>query len=184
MIAAGATLAHDARAEAARPPDHELRRHERDRERDARARRAAGDGACGRGGGGDGAARVLARPQHRHAVRRTGSKRCCSPAASRTRARSRSSSTRSAPVRRVPHAMSRRILDLVDVTVLRGNAGEVATLIGAAAEVRGVESIAAGVGAAELARTAAQRLGVDRVGHRPGRPRERRRARARDRERS
>jgi hydroxyethylthiazole kinase len=55
---------------------------------------------------------------------------------------------------------SRRILDLVDVTVLRGNAGEVATLIGADAEVRGVESIAAGIDAAELARTAAQRLGV------------------------
>jgi hypothetical protein len=34
----------------------------------------------------------------------------------------------------------------VDVTVLRGNAGEVATLVGADAEVRGVESIAAGVG--------------------------------------
>jgi hydroxyethylthiazole kinase len=57
-------------------------------------------------------------------------------------------------------ATSRRILDLVDVTVLRGNAGEIATLIGAAAEVRGVESITAGVGAAELARAAAQRLGV------------------------
>ena len=55
---------------------------------------------------------------------------------------------------------SRRILDLVDVTVLRGNAGEVATLIGADAEVRGVESIAPGIDAAELARTAAQRLGV------------------------
>jgi hydroxyethylthiazole kinase len=55
---------------------------------------------------------------------------------------------------------SHRILDLVDVTVLRGNAGEVATLIGADAEVRGVESIAAGIDAAELARTAAQRLGV------------------------
>ena len=55
---------------------------------------------------------------------------------------------------------SRRILDLVDVTVLRGNAGEVATLIGADAEVRGVESIAAGIDAAELARTAARQLGV------------------------
>jgi hydroxyethylthiazole kinase len=55
---------------------------------------------------------------------------------------------------------SRRILDLVDVTVLRGNAGEVASLIGADAEVRGVESIAAGIEPAELARTAARRLGV------------------------
>jgi hydroxyethylthiazole kinase len=55
---------------------------------------------------------------------------------------------------------SRRILDIVDVTVLRGNAGEVATLIGADAEVRGVESIAAGLEPAELAREAARRLGV------------------------
>ena len=55
---------------------------------------------------------------------------------------------------------SRRILDLVHVTVLRGNAGEVASLIGADAEVRGVESIAAGIEPAELARTAARRLGV------------------------
>jgi len=46
------------------------------------------------------------------------------------------------------------------VTVLRGNAGEVATLVGADAEVRGVESIGAGLEPAELARTAAQRLGV------------------------
>src|SRR5262245_63996582 len=36
---------------------------------------------------------------------------------------------------------ARRILDQVDVTVLRGNAGEVATLVGVDAEVRGVESI-------------------------------------------
>jgi hydroxyethylthiazole kinase len=57
-------------------------------------------------------------------------------------------------------ATSRRILDVVDVTVLRGNAGEVATLVGAAAEVRGVESMTAGVDAAELARTAARQLDV------------------------
>src|SRR3989337_2067128 len=36
---------------------------------------------------------------------------------------------------------ARRILDEVDVTVLRGNAGEVATLVGVEAEVRGVESV-------------------------------------------
>jgi hydroxyethylthiazole kinase len=53
-----------------------------------------------------------------------------------------------------------QILDTVDVTVLRGNAGEVATLVGVEAEVRGVESIAAAGDAAELARTAAQRLGL------------------------
>jgi hydroxyethylthiazole kinase len=57
-------------------------------------------------------------------------------------------------------ATARRLLDIVGVTVLRGNAGEVATLVGAEAEVRGVESIGAGVDPAELARTAARRLGV------------------------
>ena len=57
-------------------------------------------------------------------------------------------------------ATARRILDEVDVTVLRGNAGEVATLVGVAAEVRGVESIAAGGDPAELAREAARTLGV------------------------
>ena len=55
---------------------------------------------------------------------------------------------------------ARRILDTVDVTVLRGNPGEVATLVGAHAEVRGVESIVAGLEPAQLARTAAQRLGL------------------------
>jgi hydroxyethylthiazole kinase len=55
---------------------------------------------------------------------------------------------------------ARRILDEVDVTVLRGNAGEVATLVGVEAEVRGVESIG-GVGdPAELAREAARALRV------------------------
>ena len=55
---------------------------------------------------------------------------------------------------------ARRILDMVSVTVLRGNAGEVATLVGAEAEVRGVESIAAGVEPADLACEAARTLGV------------------------
>src|SRR5918994_2356543 len=36
---------------------------------------------------------------------------------------------------------ARRLLAEVDVTVLRGNAGEVAVLVGVEAEVRGVESI-------------------------------------------
>jgi hydroxyethylthiazole kinase len=53
-----------------------------------------------------------------------------------------------------------QLLDVVGVTVLRGNAGEIATLVGAEAEVRGVESIGSGLEPAELARTAAQRLGV------------------------
>ncbi|HZR94792.1 MAG TPA: hydroxyethylthiazole kinase [Gaiellaceae bacterium] len=55
---------------------------------------------------------------------------------------------------------SRRLLDIVGVTVLRGNAGEVATLVGAEAEVRGVESISTGLAGADLAREAARRLGV------------------------
>ena len=55
---------------------------------------------------------------------------------------------------------AKRILAEVDVTVLRGNAGEVATLVGAEAEVRGVESIAGGGDPAQLAREAALALGV------------------------
>ena len=55
---------------------------------------------------------------------------------------------------------ARRLLDEVAVTVLRGNAGEVATLVGVEAEVRGVESIAAGADPGELALAAARSLGV------------------------
>jgi hydroxyethylthiazole kinase len=55
---------------------------------------------------------------------------------------------------------SKRVLDEVDVTILRGNAGEVATLVGVAAEVRGVESIGASEAAADIARSAAKSLGV------------------------
>jgi hydroxyethylthiazole kinase len=55
---------------------------------------------------------------------------------------------------------AKQILDEVDVTVLRGNAGEVATLVGIDAEVRGVESIAAGGDPAELAAEAGRRLGL------------------------
>jgi hydroxyethylthiazole kinase len=55
---------------------------------------------------------------------------------------------------------AKRILAEVDVTVLRGNAGEIGTLVGAAAEVRGVESIDTGADAAALAREAARALGV------------------------
>jgi hydroxyethylthiazole kinase len=55
---------------------------------------------------------------------------------------------------------SKRLLGEVDVAVLRGNQGEVATLVGVAAEVRGVESIVAGGAPAELARVAARTLGV------------------------
>jgi hydroxyethylthiazole kinase len=55
---------------------------------------------------------------------------------------------------------AQRILAEVDVAVLRGNAGEVATLAGVDAEVRGVESIGAAQAAADIARSAASALGV------------------------
>ena len=44
--------------------------------------------------------------------------------------------------------------------MLRGNAGEVATLVGAEAEVRGVESIGSGLEPADLARQAGKQLGL------------------------
>lgn len=55
---------------------------------------------------------------------------------------------------------ARRILGEVDVAVLRGNAGEIATLVGVEAEVRGVESIGTGAEPADLARAAARSLGL------------------------
>ena len=55
---------------------------------------------------------------------------------------------------------AKRILDVVDVAVLRGNAGEVATLVGVEAEVRGVESLGGGGDPAQLAREAARTLDV------------------------
>ena len=55
---------------------------------------------------------------------------------------------------------ARRLLDGVKVAVLRGNQGEVATLVGIEAEVRGVESIGAGGDPADLARTAGRTLGL------------------------
>ncbi|NUT54454.1 MAG: hydroxyethylthiazole kinase [Thermoleophilia bacterium] len=55
---------------------------------------------------------------------------------------------------------ARRLLGELDVAVLRGNAGEVATLVGVEAEVRGVESVGAGGDPADLAREAATTLGL------------------------
>lgn len=55
---------------------------------------------------------------------------------------------------------AKRILGEVEVAVLRGNAGEVATLVGVEAEVRGVESIGAGGDPSDLARDAARKLGL------------------------
>jgi len=54
----------------------------------------------------------------------------------------------------------KRILEEVEVAVLRGNQGEVATLVGVQAEVRGVESIEVGGEAAELARGAGRNLSL------------------------
>ncbi|MFN2467402.1 MAG: hydroxyethylthiazole kinase [Gaiellaceae bacterium] len=55
---------------------------------------------------------------------------------------------------------ARRLLDELEVAVVRGNAAEVATLAGRAAEIRGVESIGAAESGASLAQAAAQGLGV------------------------
>jgi hydroxyethylthiazole kinase len=55
---------------------------------------------------------------------------------------------------------ARRLLDEVKIAVLRGNQGEVATLVGVQAEVRGVESIEVGGDPADLARAAAHNLGI------------------------
>ena len=53
---------------------------------------------------------------------------------------------------------ARRILDEVDVSVVRGNPAEIAALAGVEAEIRGVESIGAAAEGAELAREAAKTL--------------------------
>jgi hydroxyethylthiazole kinase len=55
---------------------------------------------------------------------------------------------------------AKQILAEVDVTVLRGNQGEVATLVGVAAEVRGVESIGTDDEPADLAQVAGRSLGL------------------------
>ena len=53
---------------------------------------------------------------------------------------------------------SRRLLDVLEVAVVRGNSAEIATLAGQDAEIRGVEAVGAG-GGPELAREAARSLG-------------------------
>ncbi len=53
-----------------------------------------------------------------------------------------------------------RLLQEIDVAIVRGNAAEVATLAGRRAEIRGVESVGGGGAADEVAREAARRLGV------------------------
>ncbi|MCE5323391.1 hydroxyethylthiazole kinase [bacterium] len=54
---------------------------------------------------------------------------------------------------------SKRLLENVKVSIVRGNAGEVATLAGIAAEVRGVESIGAEAGTDEIAKKFASTYG-------------------------
>jgi hydroxyethylthiazole kinase len=54
---------------------------------------------------------------------------------------------------------AKRLLDELEIAVVRGNAAEVATLAGREAEIRGVESIGTEGTAAELAREAARTLG-------------------------
>jgi hydroxyethylthiazole kinase len=54
---------------------------------------------------------------------------------------------------------AKRLLDELEIAVVRGNPAEVATLAGREAEIRGVESLGAEGSAAELARDAARTLG-------------------------
>jgi hydroxyethylthiazole kinase len=55
---------------------------------------------------------------------------------------------------------AKRILDQIQVSVVRGNAGEIATLVGVEAEMRGVESLTAGAEPSTLAQQAAKSLGL------------------------
>jgi hydroxyethylthiazole kinase len=55
---------------------------------------------------------------------------------------------------------AKRLLDELEIAVIRGNAAEIATLAGREAEIRGVESIGAADSGAELARAAAEMLGT------------------------
>jgi hydroxyethylthiazole kinase len=55
---------------------------------------------------------------------------------------------------------AKRLLAELDVTVVRGNVAEIATLAGAEAEIRGVESMSGSDTGGELAREAARSLGI------------------------
>jgi hydroxyethylthiazole kinase len=55
---------------------------------------------------------------------------------------------------------AKRLLDELRIAVVRGNAGEVATLVGVEAEVRGVESMGGAGNPAELASEASRALGI------------------------
>lgn len=54
---------------------------------------------------------------------------------------------------------SRRLLENVNISIVRGNAGEIATLAGIAAEVRGVESIGASASPVDIAQQFASTYG-------------------------
>jgi hydroxyethylthiazole kinase len=54
---------------------------------------------------------------------------------------------------------AKRLLDELDITVVRGNSAEIATLVGRAAEIRGVESIEVAT-TADVVRDAARTLGT------------------------
>src|SRR2546421_340733 len=55
---------------------------------------------------------------------------------------------------------AKRLLDELEIAVVRGNPAEIATLAGREAEIRGVESVGTRDSAAELARDAARSLGA------------------------
>lgn len=54
---------------------------------------------------------------------------------------------------------AKRLLDEIRIDILKGNAGEIATLAGVEAEVKGVESISVSGDAGETAKTLAKKLG-------------------------
>lgn len=54
---------------------------------------------------------------------------------------------------------AKRLLDEVKIDILKGNAGEIATLAGVEAEVKGVESISVSADAGETAKLLAKKLG-------------------------
>ena len=112
-------------------------------------------------------ARRRARAEHRHALAALGRGDAAAGRAANARGIPVVLDPVGAGATRYRTETAKRILDEVDVTVLRGNAGEVATLVGVEAEVRGVESIGAGGDAAELAREAARRSASSRPS--PGR---------------
>ncbi|MEA3345063.1 MAG: hydroxyethylthiazole kinase [Chloroflexota bacterium] len=55
---------------------------------------------------------------------------------------------------------NQRLLDELDITILRGNLGEVSVLAGLGGEVKGVESISAGAEAKQVAQTMARERGL------------------------